>query len=230
MLKASSPDAKRVRFSGPRLMVLSAVMALIPATSSALESLSPEEARAIAKDAYIYGFPLVDNYRIQCSYFVDRNNPDFKAPWNTINSVARVFTPEDKAIQTPNSDTPYSQLGADLRAEPLVITVPEVEAGRYYSLQFIDMYTFNFAYVGSRATGNGAGNFLLAGPHWSGEKPEGIKAVIKSETDFDFVLYRTQLFNAGDIDDVKKVQAGYKVRPLSQFLGQPAPSAPRPVD
>ena len=230
MLKASSPDAKRVRFSGPRLMVLSAVMALIPATSSALESLSPEEARAIAKDAYIYGFPMVDNYRIQCSYFVDRNNPDFKAPWNTINSVARVFTPEDKAIQTPNSDTPYSQLGADLRAEPLVISVPDVEAGRYYSLQFIDMYTFNFAYVGSRATGNGAGNFLLAGPHWSGEKPEGIKAVIKSETDFDFVLYRTQLFNAGDIDDVKKVQAGYKVRPLSQFLGQPAPSAPRPVD
>jgi hypothetical protein len=213
-----------------RAMLLSAVMAITPETASALESISPEGARAIAKEAVIYGFPLVDNYRIQYSYFVDRDNPDYKAPWNTINNVARVFTPEDKAIQTPNSDTPYSQLGADLRREPLVISVPEVKAGRYYSLQFVDMYTFNFAYVGSRATGSAAGHFLLAGPRWSGEKPAGITAVIQSETDFDFVQYRTQLFNAADIDNVEKVQAGYKVEPLSQFLGQPAPPAPPAVD
>jgi hypothetical protein len=202
--------------------------ALAPKDASA-QLLTPAEARAIAKEAYIYGFPLVDNYRIQLSYFVDRNNPDFKAPWNILNNVARVFTPDDKAIQTPNSDTPYSQLGADLRAEPLVISVPEVEARRYYSLQFIDMYTFNFAYVGSRATGNGPGNFLLAGPRWNGEKPDGIKAIIRSETDFAFVLYRTQLFDPADIENVKQVQAGYKVQTLSQFLGNPAPPAPAPI-
>jgi hypothetical protein len=189
------------------------------------QSITPAEARAIAKDAYIYGYPLVDNYRIQYSYFVDRNDPNFKAPWNTIHNVARVFTPADTAIQTPNSDTPYSQLGADLRAEPLVLSVPEVEPGRYYSLQFVDMYTFNIAYVGSRTTGNGPGKFLLAGPHWNGEKPDGIKAVIRSDTDFDFVQYRTQLFNPGDIENVKKVQAGYKVEPLSRFLDKPAPPA-----
>lgn len=202
--------------------------ALAPNGASA-QSLPPAEARTIAKEAYIYGFPLVDNYRIQYSYFVDRDSPDFKASWNTLNNVARVFTPEDKAIQTPNSDTPYSQLGADLRVEPLVISVPEVGEGRYYSLQFIDMYTFNFAYVGSRVTGNGAGNFMLAGPHWNGAKPDGIKDVIRSETEFNFVLYRTQLFNPADIENVKKVQAGYKVQPLSQFLGSPAPPAPTPV-
>ena len=157
-------------------------------------------------------------------------NPDFKAPWNTINNVARVFTPEDKAIQTPNSDTPYSQLGADLRREPLVISVPDVAPGRYYSLQFVDMYTFNFAYVGSRATGNKSGHFLLAGPRWNGEMPEGINAVIRSETDFDFVQYRTQLFSPADIENVKNVQAGYKVEPLSQFLGQVATPAPPPVE
>jgi hypothetical protein len=211
-------------------MLLVAMALLIGAGAVCAQPLTPGEARAIAKEATIYGFPLVDNYRVQYSYFVDRNNPDFKAPWNVLNNVARVFTPDDKAIQTPNSDTPYSQLGADLRAEPLVISVPEVEAGRYYSLQFVDMYTFNFAYVGSRATGNGAGNFLLVGPRWRGKTPEGIKAVIRSETDFDFVQYRTQLFSVADIDNVKKVQAGYKVQTLSQFLGQPAPPAPPPVD
>ena len=139
--------------------------ALMPLPAFA-QSPAGAEARAIAKEADIYGFPLVDNYRIQYSYFVDRGSPEFKAPWNTIVNNARVYTPDDKAIQTPNSDTPYSYVGADLRAEPLVLTVPAVEKGRYYSLQFIDMYTFNFAYVGSRATGNGAGSYLLAGPHW----------------------------------------------------------------
>ncbi len=123
-------------------------------------------------------------------------------------------------------DTPYSYVGADLRAEPLVIIVPAIEKDRYYSLQFIDMYTFNFAYLGSRATGNDAGKFLLAGPNWRGGKPPGVKAVIRSETEFAFVVYRTQLFNPDDIDNVEKIQAGYEVEPLSQFLGKPAPPPP----
>lgn len=191
----------------------------------AKENLTAADARAIAKEAYVYGFPLVDNYRILHSYFVDRGGKEFKAPWNQLHNEARVYTPDDRAIQTPNSDTPYSQLGTDLRTEPLVITVPAVEKGRYYSLQFIDAYTFNYAYVGSRATGNDAGNFLLAGPNWKGEKPAGIKAVIRSETQFGWVLFRTQLFNPADIDGVKKVQAGYKVQPLSAYLGKQVPDA-----
>jgi hypothetical protein len=194
------------------------------------QSISPDEARAIAKEAYIYGFPLVDSYRVQYSYFVDRHSPEFKAPWNILSNTARVFTPDDKAIQTPNSDTPYSTVGADLRAEPLVFAVPAIERGRYYSLQFIDMYTFNFAYVGSRATGNDAASYLLAGPNWRGEKPKGIKSVIHSETEFALVLYRTQLFDPGDIANVKKIQAGYKVQTLSQYLGERAPAAAPPVD
>ena len=125
-------------------------------------TVTPEEARAIAKEAYIYGFPMVDNYRIQYAYFVNKEDPEYKGGWNEIHNTARVYTPEDKAIQTPNSDTPYSALGADLRAEPLVLTVPPVEQDRYYSLQFVDGYTYNFAYVGSRTTGNGGGKYLLA--------------------------------------------------------------------
>jgi hypothetical protein len=191
----------------------------------AMNTLTTAEVRAITKEAYVYGFPLVDNYRILHSYFVDRGGKEFKAAWNQIHNESRVYTPDDKAIQTPNSDTPYSQLGTDLRAEPLVITVPAVEEGRYYSLQFIDAHTFNYAYVGSRATGNEAGSFLLAGPGWKGEKPAGIKAVIRSETHFGWVLYRTQLFNPADIDGVMKIQAGYKVQPLSAYLGKPAPAA-----
>ena len=126
----------------PKLLnaaVLAATSLLGICSSLHAQTVSPVEARAIAKEAVIYGFPLVDNYRIQYSYFVDRG----KASWNTLVNNARVYTPDDKAIQTPNSDTPYSYVGADLRAEPLVFTVPTIEKGRYYSLQFIDMYTFS---------------------------------------------------------------------------------------
>ncbi len=77
-----------------------------PGTSAFAQTLAPDEARAIAKEATIYGVPMLENYRIMYSYFVNRNDPDFKAPWNILNNVARVFTPDDKAIQTPNSDTP----------------------------------------------------------------------------------------------------------------------------
>jgi hypothetical protein len=191
-------------------------------------SLGAVDARAIAKDAYVYGFPLVDNYRIMHAYFVDKGGPQYRAPWNTLFNEARVYTPADTAVQTPNSDTPYSYLGADLRAEPLVFSVPKIEEGRYYSLQFIDLNTFNFAYVGSRATGNGGGTYVLAGPGWQGEKPEGIDEVIACDTELAIVLYRTQLFNPDDIDNVRKIQADYKVQPLSAFLGEPAP-APAPA-
>jgi hypothetical protein len=117
----------------------------------------------------------------------------------------------------------------NLRAEPLVLTVPPIEKERYFSIQLIDAYTFNFAYIGSRTTGNDGGSYLIAGPNWKGEKPSGVKEVIRSETELVFALYRTQLFNPADIVNVEKVQAGYKAQTLSQLLGTPA-SAAAPVD
>jgi hypothetical protein len=194
----------------------------------AAAAVTPEQTRAIAKEAYIYGFPMVDNYRVMYAYFVDEQDPEYKGPWNEVHSTARLYTPADTAIQTPNSDTPYSALGADLRTEPLVLTVPPVEQDRYYSLQFIDGYTNNFAYVGSRTTGNGGGKYLLAGPNWQGDTPEGVNEVIRADTDLALVLYRTQLFGPSDIDSVEKVQAGYQVQPLSAYLVQPPP-APAPT-
>jgi hypothetical protein len=220
---AVSASLRAVRFYGSALFAI-AVIAGAPLAAGA--QVAPGEARAIAREAYVYGFPIVDNYRILYSYFANPQSPEFKAPWNEIHSEARVFTPQDTSIQTPNSDTPYSQLGYDLRAEPLVLTVPAVEAGRYYSLQFIDLYTFNFAYVGTRATGNDAGSYLLAGPRWEGETPPGIKRVFRSETEIGLVLYRTQLLRPDDIDKVRAIQTGYKVQPLSAFLGAPAPPSP----
>jgi len=206
-------------------MAFIAALATTTAMSAASVGITPGDARAIAKEAYIYGYPMVDGYRILYQYCVNRQSTEYKAPWNQINNMARVFTPEDKVVQTPNSDTPYSMVGIDLRAEPIVLTLPAIEKTRYFSVQLIDLYTHNFAYLGSRTTGNDGGSFLIAGPGWQDAAPAGIKQVVRAETQLLLVVYRTQLFNPGDLDNVKKIQTGYKVQTLSSFLGQPAPKA-----
>jgi len=107
----------------------------------------------------------------------------------------------------------------------MVISVPAVSKKRYYSVQLTDGNAYNYGYIGSRATGVEAGNYLVAGPDWKGEKPSGIKKVFHSTTPFSLAIFRTQLFNPKDMANVKKVQAGYKAQPLSSFLKQPAPPA-----
>lgn len=214
--------------TGKRLtMAMAGGIALAaPVPVTAQSTVPPAEARAIAKEAYVYSNPIVDSYRIMHTWFVDRDNPGFKAPWNRMAHEARVYTPDDTTVQTANSDTPYSYVGLDLRGEPIVLSVPEIDEGRYFSIQLIDLYTHNFAYIGSRTTGNGGGHFLIAGPGWKGEVPGKLTKVIRSETEFAVALYRTQLFGADDLDDVRAIQAGYKARPLSAFLGEPAPVDP----
>ena len=181
------------------------------------------ETRAIAEEGFIYGLPIVMNYAVMYEYAIDRNSGQFKAPFNTIKNEPRVFTYQDTAVITPNSDTPYSFLWMDLRAEPMVLSVPAVEKGRYYSVMLCDGNTFNYGYIGSRATGNKAGDYLVVGPDWQGATPPGIKKVFRSTTQFSVAGYRTQLFNPEDMPNVEKVQAGYKAQPLSAYLKQPVP-------
>jgi hypothetical protein len=96
---------------------------------------------------------MVPVYSTLYEFSVDKGNPQYKGPFNSILNVARVFTPDDTAFVTPNSDTPYTFIGPDLRAEPMVLTVPAMEKNRYFVFQMMDLYTFNFDYVGSRTTG-----------------------------------------------------------------------------
>lgn len=118
----------------------------------------------------------------------------------------------------------------DLRAEPIVITMPKIEPNRYYTAQLVDLYTYNFAYLGTRSYGNEGGSFLVAGPGWNGDMPKDVKAVIHSETQFAYALLRTQLFNLADLPKVNKIQASYHAEPLSAFLHQLPPPAPPAVN
>jgi hypothetical protein len=170
------------------------------------------EDQADRRGGVVYGLPLVMNYAVFYEYFGDKSGSEFKAEPNHLYNSA---------------DTPYSFVAMDLRAEPLVVCNPTIEKSRYFSLQLVDMYTFNFGYMGSRTTGDDAACAMITERNWKGDKPEGIAQSFQSETDFSFAIIRTQLFNSADIDNVKKVQAGYRGMTLSQFQNKPAP-APAP--
>jgi hypothetical protein len=209
----------------------SATLALLGALSAPAQAqLAQGEVEQIAEEAFVYGFPIVMNYAVFHEYFVDETSPEYKAPLNQLYNTARVYTPKDTAIVTPNSDTPYSFVAMDLRAEPFVVCNPEIEKERYFSVQLVDMYTFNYGYMGSRTTGNGAACHMIAGPRWKGEKQAGIAEVFRSETDFSFAIIRTQLFDPADIENVKRIQAGYRGLTLSKFQKRPAPPAAPAVE
>lgn len=225
------PMSRLVRLASRLTGVVAALaMSFVAFTSFAADSLTPAEARAIAAEAYIYGYPLVDNYRINHAYWVDKSSPEYRGPINALKHTARVYGPEDKAVQTPNSDTPYSFAWLDLRSEPLVLTLPAIEANRYYSVQLVDSYTYNFDYLGTRTSGNKGGKFLIVGPDWKGQTPAGFDRVIRAETTFVLAIIRTQLFSPDDMSNVIKIQAGYKLEPLSASLGQAAPTAAPAID
>ena len=208
-----------------KTIVLAALAAVLALTTVRAADITPAETKAIAEEGFIYGLPIVMNYTVMYEYAVDKDSSQFKAPFNHIKNEARVYTYKDTAVVTPNSDTPYSALWLDLRAEPIVLSVPAVETSRYYSVQLCDGNTFNYGYIGQRATGPEPGDYLVAGPDWKGETPAGIKKVFRSSTQFSLAAYRTQLLGAEDMPNVVKVQSGYKVQPLSAFLRQPAPPA-----
>lgn len=210
-----------MKIQSKTLLVMLVCMCVI-ACKQPTKNITPQEAKQIAKKAYIYGFPIVMNYKTLYAYVLDKNSPEYKGEFNHMSCEARLYTPEDKAVVTPNSDTPYCMFWCDIRQEPVVITVPDIEPERYYSFQLIDLYTHNFAYIGTLTTGNEAGRFLIAPTDWEGEKPEGITDIIRCETNLFLNVVRTQLMDANDIENAKSIQGQYQVQKLSEYLGNEA--------
>ncbi|KTB64871.1 MULTISPECIES: DUF1254 domain-containing protein [Pseudomonas] len=208
----------------PTRLLLASLSILMSTGAWADFTATPTEARAIAKEAYLYGYPVVEMYKTLYTQAVDKGGANFKAPFNHIGNTAQVFTPRDTAFVTPNADTPYSFVWMDLRKEPLVLTLPKIDDNRYYSVQLIDLYTQNIAYLGTRSTGNNGGHYMIAGPDWKGQQPVDVDRVIYSESNIAYALYRTQLFDEKDLNKVKQIQNGYKVQPLSAYVKQPAPA------
>ena len=199
--------------------------AALAALSDTIAAAEPTDARAIAKQAYLYAFAMLENYQTWYKQAVDFNAPEYVGGFGKFRHYSKPFTPSNHDVVTPNNDTPYSWAWLDLRAEPYVLSVPAVPKDRYYVVQWIDLFTQNFAYVGVRSTGFDAGSYLIAGPTWHGAVPPGIRQAFQAETDIVGTLTRTALNGPEDVPNVQAIQSQYKLQPLSAFLGTPAPPA-----
>src|ERR1700722_10159955 len=173
---------------------------------------APPDARAIAKEAYLYAFAMLENYQTWYKQAVDAKSPEYVGGFGKYRHYSEPFTPANHDVVTPNNDTPYSWAWLDLRAEPWVLSVPAVPKSRYYVVQWVDLFTQNFAYVRVRSTGFGAGSYLIAGPKWHGSKPAGIRQVFQAETEIVGTLTRTALNGPEDVPNVRAIQAQYKLQ------------------
>ena len=198
---------------------------LIPAMvviscSQKTKSLTPDEARQIAEEAYIFAYPMLEHYKTMFAMAMYDKSGAYVAPFNVFFNRTSLTGPKDTIVVRPNNDTFYGGAWLDLSTQPQILKVPAISGGRYYSFQIIDMYTHNIDYIGSRKTGNGAGAYMFVGPDWKGEVPKGINKVIKSEGNYLVALGRTQVFGPDDVDNALAVVSGYKLESLSQYLGQ----------
>ncbi len=190
-----------------------------PSSKNATEAVTPEEATAIAEEAYIYAFPMLENYRTMYAQAVDRSAPGYLAPFNELVPKTQLLGPEFKDIVRPNNDTMYTLGWLDLRAQPMVISVPEAK-DRYYSVQLVDVFTHNFAYIGTRATGGEAGSYVVVGPQWQGSMPGDADGVFQSESGFAYCIIRIEVDGSKDVAKVVELQKQFRLTPMNVFLGR----------
>jgi hypothetical protein len=208
---------------------LALALTLLVSPGNAQSEVTPDEARAIAKDAYTFTYPMVMMYRTMYLQSIDETSKSYSGGFGKWLHLG-TSSPKDTDIVSPNNDSPYSYAWVDLRAEPWVLTIPKIEAKRFYTSQWDDQWGFVLDNPGSVEDGNDGVSVLLASPSWKGDLPKGVKRVIRGETEFLGTLTRTQLLEPSDLPNVKKIQKEYKLQPLSAFLGKSAPTAAPAID
>ena len=150
---------------------------------------------------------------------------------NTFTSVQEYPPANFKGVVRVNFDTLYSIAWLDLTKEPMIVSAPNTD-GRYYLLPMLDMWTDVFASPGWRTTGTQAGNFVVTPPGWRPDLrdrfidefrlPKDTQR-IEAPTPFVWIIGRTKTDGPPDYDAVHKIQAGYKVTPLSEWGKTPKP-------
>jgi len=180
----------------------------------------PDDRTALAAEAFVYGFPLVADLRavggkVQMGLMAP-------APFNSFSHATKLAGPEDRFVSI-NNDTVYSIAQLDLSGGPVLLEVPDTQ-GRYYVLQFVDAWTNNFAYVGHRATGTGAGTFLLVPPGAEPGDAAGAR-VIRCPTAVATIVGRWAVEGEADLPSVRALQTAMTLTPVTgrAGLGLPAP-------
>ncbi|AUG78023.1 hypothetical protein CFP65_3219 [Kitasatospora sp. MMS16-BH015] len=189
----------------------------------------PATVRKTAAEAWIWGYPLLENYRTLYSQALDEADPRYVGGFGVFRHYPEPFSSANADVIAPSTDTPYSWAWLDLRAEPWVLDVPDF-GDRYHLLSVHDLDTAYVGFIGARTTGPGPGRYLIAGPRFTGDGRQGFDGVLRAETQLVGVIGRTYLAGEADVPAVEELQRGCTLRPLSAVLATaPPPAAPDPV-
>ena len=192
------------------------------ASVRAAGTLTEEEARATAVDAYLYFYPIVTMEITRRQLTNEEPGKGIGGPMNSFANIPEYPTAAMKVIVRPNFDTLYSSAWLDLTKEPMIVSAPDTN-GRYYLLPMLDMWTDVFASPGWRTTGTGADNFAVVPPGWTGTLPVETTR-IDAPTYYVWIIGRTKTDGPQDYRAVHEIQAGYKITPLSRWGKSPEPA------
>ena len=194
-----------------------------------MAEMSAREAAAQAAEAFVCGYPLVlmDVTRAVLTS-VSSPQPGAKAPVNQFGHLREFPDASFTDVVSPNADTLYSISWLDLSAEPMVLSVPD-SGGRYYLMPMLSGWTDVFASPGTRTTGDNAADFVVTGPGWSGDLPEGLRH-IEAPTAMVWLIGRTQTNGKSDYENVHRFQDGLALTPLSAWGTDYAPPADVPLE
>ncbi|MGB8364180.1 MAG: DUF1254 domain-containing protein [Rhizomicrobium sp.] len=185
--------------------------------------LKPDEAASIAEEAYLYAYPMLIGYGFFHRQILGPDAPEKQAV-NRFTHFRTLSSPTlNNTIPWINTDTLYSAVWLDLRAQPIVLSTPELEPHRFHDVQANDWFTMALFTRGTRDRGNGAAVYMIAGPTWSGEPPTGVTEIIRADSWIVKLFARIVVEGPGDEVLIHVLQDSYRLEPLSDFLGRPAP-------
>ncbi|HET6463552.1 MAG TPA: DUF1254 domain-containing protein [Candidatus Krumholzibacteria bacterium] len=210
-------------------MIVLLIVLVAPFTLSCAKKIKvgPEDARVIAKNAYIYGFPIVENYKMMYAYSVYKDSGHFRAPFNTLAVVTpdTAVTDSARAASGAVPKTPYAIAWLDLRKEPVIITVPLLKEDSRYRIDLIDLYTYHFDELNTDKSGNAGGSFMIVPANWTGKTPDNIVRVIGCETSFALAIIRGHSAIIQAPEATEAFLMAFNVERLSSFTGTKPPAA-----
>jgi hypothetical protein len=168
--------------------------------------------------AFFYGFPLYEFARTQQARTGGGGGLP-GVPMNRVGHRAALADHTSRQVTAPNNDTIYSSAFLELSSGPIEVVSP-TETERYFSIAFMDAFTDNFAYIGTRATRGQGGKFWVVGPQWTGAPPADV-TLIRSSTNDVWMLGRTLVDGPGDLAAARAVQQRITVRQTGDWTPRP---------
>lgn len=187
----------------------------VVAADRASAAVSPDQARALSKQAYDYGLPLLEFLRVRHEQTSVRC-PDGRgnAPVNSFSNARGFATASDRTVVAPNTDTLYSIAHLDLARGPIVLRHPDM-GKRYYSFELLDPYTNVIDIPGAREDGGRAGSFVIGWKRRGGKGglPAGAR-LIESKYRRVWVIGRTLATGPADQRKARKLMRQYRLERL----------------